>query len=122
MYSIVKLYTKELIILTILLFTCLFNYFIQQVFVPFLLPINSIILVYLVSNKFNVQVFCVILCALLDEQLLGYSFGSLVTIYSFICFIILNFNKYTRLTLILSILIWFCINYHTNNIIQILGH
>ena len=122
MYSSIKSYTRELIILTILLFTCLFNYFIQQVFTPFLLPINSIILVYLVLNRFNVLIFYIIFCALLDEQLLGYYFGSLVTIYSFICFIILNFNKYTKFTFILSILIWFCINYHTNDIVSIFGN
>lgn len=119
MYNAVKLYAKELIILPILLFICLFNYFIQQVFTPFLLPINSIVLVYLILNKYNMSILYVILCALLDEQLLGYYFGSLVTIYSFICFTILNFNKYVKFTFIMSLLLWTCINYHTSNIISI---
>ena len=119
MYSAVKLHTRELIILPILLFVCLFNYFIQQIFTPFLLPINSIAFVYLILNKYNISIFYIILCALLDEQLLGYYFGSLVAIYSFICFIILNFNKYVKFTFIISLLLWLCINYNTNNIVSI---
>ena len=85
----------------------------------FLLPINIILLICLMCTKFNVQILYVITCALLDEQLLGYHFGSLVTIYSFVCFIMLNNAKYTKFTFILSILLWLFVNYNTNNIIKI---
>ena len=119
MYSTVKSYTKEFSIFGMLLFYCLLNYFLQQVLIPFLLPINIILLIYLILNKFNIPILFVIVCAVLDEQLLGYYFGSLVTIYSFICFIMLNCNKYTKFTFMLSLSIWLAINYNTRSIVEV---
>ena len=118
MNSVEKSYTRELVVFSILMFFCLFNYFIQQIFSLFLLPINIIIFIYLILKRFNVPVLYVVICALLEEQLLGYYFGSLVTTYSLVCFIILNFNKYYKFTFILSLIIWSLINYNTNNIIS----
>ncbi len=118
MYSSVKSYTKEFSVFGLLFFACLLNYFLQQVLIPFLLPINIILFVYLILNKFNIPVLSVILCAILDEQLLGYYFGSLATIYSFICFVMLNCNKYTKFTIFLSVSIWFAINYNTRSIVE----
>ena len=116
----IKWYTRELIIFTILLFCCLFNYLIQQVWQPFLLPINIIFIVYFLLKKINIPILFIVICALLDEQLLGYHICSLVTLYSLICFIILNINKYKTFTFILSLILWGSINYNTAELIALI--
>lgn len=119
MYNTAKYYTRELTTIISLIFCCILNYSIQQVFVPFLLPVNIIVLVYLIVKSINVPILYIILCALFDEQLLGYHFCSLVTLYLFTVFIIMNCNKHSKTTLIMSLLSWLCINYNTNNIISL---
>lgn len=118
-YNAIKIHKVEFSTILLLLFCCMLNYFIQQVFVPFLLPLNVIVLVYFIVRKINVSILNITICALFDEQLLGYYFCSLVTTYLFICFIILNCNKYSKTTFIISLLLWLCINYYTNNIVNI---
>lgn len=122
MYSATRYYIKELTTIILLLFCCILNYFVQQVFIPFLLPLNIIVLVCLIVKNINVSILYIIICALLDEQLLGYHFCSLVTLYLFICFTIINCNKYSKTTLIVSLLLWSCINYNTQNIISLFGY
>lgn len=116
MYNQLKSYIQELSIIILLLFCCILNYFVQQVFTSFLLPINIIVLLYLTAKNINIPIIYIIICALFDEQLLGYHFCSLVTIYLLIGFIILNCNKYKKTTFAILLLLWTCINYNTNNI------
>ncbi len=116
MYRNLKVYTNELVIFILLVFCCLFNYYLQQLFKPFLLPLNSIVFAYLILNKFTISIVTIIICALLDEQLLGYHLCSLVTIYSLICFLSSINNKYKKFTFILSFILWCILNYNTPTI------
>ncbi len=122
MYNTAKYYTRELTTIILLLFCCILNYFVQQVFASFLLPVNIIVLVYLILKNINIPILYIIICALFDEQLLGYHFCSLVTLYLFTGFIVMNCNQHSKPSLIISLLSWLCINYNTNNIVSLFGY